>query len=124
LIEKSVKECNIVYVEDDKMIRESVVRSLGRYIDRINIAENGQKGIESILKYQPDLVITDLEMPVKGGLEMIEDIREKHGLTMPIIVTTAYNDEEHKSRYTNDYILKPIRVKRLLERIEEHCSKE
>ena len=69
----------IVIVEDEFRIRQG----LGNLIEKINPecrvigeAENGYEGLKLIRDTQPDIVITDIQMPKMNGLEMIEKIRE------------------------------------------------
>ena len=63
----------------------------------------------------PDMVITDIEMPVMNGLEMIEEVRRIYGPETPVIVVTAYQDEEHFSDLADAYIYKPIESQELFE---------
>ena len=63
----------IVVVEDEMCIREGLVKLLER-IDRaylvVGQADNGKSGLELIKEGKPDLVITDVQMPIMDGLEM------------------------------------------------------
>mgnify|MGYP003884058633 CR=1 FL=1 len=64
------------------------------------------------------MVVTDLEMPVMNGMEMIKRIRELN-YRIPIIITTAYDDEAHQCPDADRVILKPIRFMDLLQAMEE-----
>ncbi|WP_068782585.1 response regulator transcription factor [Paenibacillus sp. GM2] len=76
-------------------------------------ALNGQDGLEMIRETQPDIVITDIYMPMMGGLDMIEHLR-KDGFGGKIIILSGYSDFEHARqalRYNvSDYVSKPISV--------------
>lgn len=81
-------------------------------------AENGSIGLQRYIEHRPAVVITDLEMPVMNGLEMIRRIRELDN-DIPIIITTAYDDEAHACPQANRVILKPIRFMDLVQAVEE-----
>lgn len=73
-------------------------------------AENGAAGEEKIAELQPDIVITDITMPVKNGLEMIADTREKFNYIA--IILTGYSEFEYAQQAirngVSDYVLKPL----------------
>ena len=73
-------------------------------------AENGAVGEEKIAELQPDIVITDITMPVKNGLEMIADTREKFNYIA--IILTGYSEFEYAQQAirngVSDYVLKPL----------------
>ena len=76
-------------------------------------ALNGQDGLEMIRETQPDIVITDIYMPVMSGLDMIEHLR-KDGFGGKIIILSGYSDFEHARQAlrfnVSDYVSKPISV--------------
>jgi diguanylate cyclase (GGDEF)-like protein/PAS domain S-box-containing protein len=90
----------ILYVEDEKMISEEVSFFFKKYVKEIHIANNGLEGLELFNKVNPDILITDIQMPKMNGLEMIKEIGHT---SVPIIITTAYSDI--------DYFLKAIELK-------------
>jgi YesN/AraC family two-component response regulator len=110
-----LKSVTVVYAEDDELIRESITRIIRRRVKEIRSAENGQEGLDLIEANMPDMVITDIEMPVMNGLEMIREVRERYGPNTPVIVVTAYQDEEHHSDLADGYIYKPIEAKDLFD---------
>ncbi|MEO5358294.1 MAG: response regulator [Nitrospirae bacterium YQR-1] len=111
---EKLKELTVLYVEDEFITRESLGRFIKRRVREIYIAENGKTGLELFLKEHPDIVITDIEMPVMNGIEMINKIRES-SLEVPIIITTAYNDDKHKSKAASSVVIKPIIQEELIE---------
>lgn len=104
-------ELKILYVEDDKILNEQYQTFLKRRCSKLFVAYNGQEGFESFQKNQPDIVITDIRMPIMDGLEMIKKIREVNK-AVPIIVASAYNEESYLLKAINEgvtrYILKPF----------------
>lgn len=112
----------ILYVEDDKNLREEYQKFFSKRCDILFLAFNGQEGFDSFLKNKPDIVITDITMPIMNGLEMIKKIREVDN-SVPIIVTSAFNEQEYLLEAINQgvsrYILKPFNRKLLKQLIEE-----
>ncbi|MCK5126890.1 MAG: response regulator [candidate division Zixibacteria bacterium] len=77
----------ILVVDDEEIIREFVAEVLEEY--DIAHAEDGQDAIDKIPDVNPDLIITDIKMPVKGGEEVIR-FAKKYNSSIPIIVITGY----------------------------------
>ena len=106
----------ILYVEDDKIIREGMSRFLERRFENVFYAINGQKGLEKFIEIKPDIVITDIQMPVMTGLEMSMEIKVLSPNT-PIIATTAFSESQYLLKAIeigiDRYILKPIDKKKL-----------
>ena len=118
-LSKALETLTVVYVEDEEEIRAQVSLFLRRRIAALYEGANGQEGLELTMEKRPDLVITDLEMPVMDGLEMIRMIRQELGEKTPIIVLTGYHDEAHHTDLADVYIFKPIDLFELLERIKQ-----
>ncbi|MCD8567228.1 MAG: response regulator [Geovibrio sp.] len=109
---------SILYVEDEDSIRERLSRFLQRRTQTLYQASNGREGLEMFLEHKPDIIITDIRMPVMDGLSMAEQIRE-HNTDIPIIITTGHNDEEFFLRSIDigidKYIKKPINFKEFIQ---------
>ena len=95
----------ILHVEDDQVISRVVYRILSERFDHVYSAKNGKEGLDMFLKHNPDLVITDIKMPIMDGLELVKKIREQDS-NIPIIVLSAY--EERFLSLPNFNILKFI----------------
>ncbi len=113
-----MKDITLLYVEDEDIARMSIGAFLGRYTGKLMTATNGQEGFELYKQHKPAVVVTDLEMPIMGGLEMIRKIRELDD-SVPIIITTAYDDESHTCPAADMRILKPISFMELLKGIQD-----
>ncbi len=110
----------ILVVEDNPDLRSYIVEQFrGQY--RVIEAENGEEGMEKSIQRIPDLVITDLMMPVMGGMEFCRKLRE-HSATnhIPVIMLTAKADKESRleglEAAADDYIIKPFDSELLLAR--------
>lgn len=111
----------VLVVEDNADIREYIAGALGKTF-RIVEAENGQEGLDAALKNNPDIVVTDLMMPVMDGLELLSklkgDIRTSH---IPVVLLTARDSLQDKERGydcgADSYLTKPFSAKLLNSRI-------
>jgi DNA-binding response OmpR family regulator len=113
-----LKLMTVLFAEDEDLPRTSISSFLKRQVGMLDIAENGKEGLELFLAHRPAIVITDLEMPEMNGMEMIRRIREM-GESVPIIITTGYDDDEHRCELADRTLIKPIIFSKLLETIEE-----
>ena len=111
-----LKSTTGLYVEDEEIVREILGMFLRRRFKDLYEAENGLDGLELFKKYNPDIVITDIEMPIMNGLEMIKQIKELDE-SKPIIIITAFKDEAHNSNLADEIIHKPINNRDLIEKI-------
>lgn len=115
---KYLKEISVLYVEDDKNIQEELEYFLSNRVGKLYVANNGKEGLESYEKYQPDLVITDIQMPILDGIKMSEKIKELNPAAL-IVIITAFNDSNYlfeaiKLNITS-YLTKPLDLKLLID---------
>lgn len=105
-----------MYVEDEVLIRIMMVRFLERFTTSVRSAENGKIAWDMFLEYQPDVVITDIKMPVLDGIELTKKIREQN-LNIPIAAVTAFSEPEiieaARNAGVNEIIIKPVSVDKL-----------
>lgn len=116
------KDITVLYVEDDVMTLEEISFFLKKYLKNLIIAKNGKEGLELFKEHNPDIVITDIQMPIMNGLEMAEEIL-KINPNIPIAVTTAYSDGEFLIRAIDlgidKYIVKPLNLSEILAVIQK-----
>lgn len=117
-----LKTLRVVYVEDNDDVRENIIIMLKRRFKEVMAACNGKEGLELVLQHNPDIVITDLEMPVMDGMQMIKEIR-KTQKELPIVVITAHRDEAYKTELADGYVYKPIDKNELFTTITEIAQK-
>ena len=114
---EQLKKYTILCVEDEDGIRKRLVNTLKYYFDDVLESSNGEDGYDLYQEYKPDIIISDIEMPKKNGIDMIENIR-KNDLKTIVIMLTAYSSEEYLLKLINlninHYILKPVNSENLL----------
>jgi putative nucleotidyltransferase with HDIG domain len=120
-----LKTLSVLYVEDDEEIRELLSRFLRRWVGILHIATNGQEGAQAFHDYRPDVVVTDIKMPVMDGLEMATAIKLS-SREVPIIVITAYSERDYFIRAieigVDQYVTKPVNTDILLQAIYKSAS--
>jgi len=119
------KEGTILVIDDELGPRESL-RMLFKDDYNVITVENGDKGIALLKEHNPDMVILDLKMPGKNGIETLEEIRgidEK----VPVIILTGYGDMEAAKKAihlgTLEFISKPFDIKEIRKIVKESCEK-
>jgi len=124
----ALKSLRVLYVEDEVELQNEVSNYISPFVKQIITKSNGQEGLEFFKDNQQDvdMIITDILMPQKNGIEMVNDIRAIN-YEIPIIYTTAFNDSEFLLQTVGQsidaYILKPIDVQALLDGIKKACVK-
>ena len=117
-----LKSLTVLYVEDDDEIRELLSRFLRRWVGTLHTAINGQEGVRAFTEHRPDVVVTDIKMPVMDGLEMASAIKATTR-EVPIIVITAYSERDYFIRAievgVDKYVTKPVNTDLLLEAISK-----
>ncbi len=111
----------ILTIEDDPAIRRGIVDAL-RFAGYATLeAAHGEQGLELALAAQLDLVLLDLVLPGRDGLEILREVRRLRP-TLPVIILTARGEEADRVRGlrdgADDYVVKPFSVKELLARVE------
>jgi two-component system LytT family response regulator len=110
-----------VIIDDEEHCIVTLRWNLEQYCKDITIvatAGNGQKGLEIIKQYKPDIVFLDIEMPVMNGLDMIDNLED---IDFKLIFTTAYNHYAVKAIKLSavDYLMKPIDKDELIDAVEK-----
>jgi len=104
----------ILVVEDDDEIRNYIRSSLMPNYN-VKVAENGEIGLEKAKKHIPDLILSDIKMPLMDGIELCNKLKESEKTShIPIILLTAYSSKQSKIEGLNQgadaYLAKPFNV--------------
>lgn len=81
----------ILVIEDDDIARELMLMALKARGHEVTVAENGVAGYDAALFVNPDLIVTDIQMPGADGVHVVRRVRDTAALEdTPILVTTAF----------------------------------
>lgn len=114
----------ILVVDDETHILHVVSLKLTNAGYDVLTAEDGEEGLELAMTHQPDLIITDLQMPRLNGLEMCERLKEREAIAdTPVILLTARGATIIPSQLENtnitNVIAKPFSPREILLRVQE-----
>ncbi|MGB3006640.1 MAG: two-component regulator propeller domain-containing protein, partial [Chitinophagaceae bacterium] len=126
--DKRNKKKTIIVVEDNEDLRFYLKDNLKEHYYVVE-AVNGKEGWEKISKLMPDLVVSDIMMPVMDGIELARKIKsETHTAHIPVILLTAIGSEEKQLEGlnvgVNDYITKPFTFEILASRIRNLIAQQ
>jgi DNA-binding response OmpR family regulator len=111
----------VLTIEDDAAIRRGIVDALEFAGYEVLQSGDGEAGTRAALHCDYDLLLLDLVLPGRSGLEILESLREVRP-TQPVIILTARGEEQDRveglRRGADDYVVKPFSVKELLARVE------
>ncbi|NEO91390.1 MAG: PhnD/SsuA/transferrin family substrate-binding protein [Moorea sp. SIO3G5] len=119
-----------ILVVDDKWENRSVIVNVLKPLGfELWEASNGVEGLEKATAFNPDLIITDLVMPVMDGLEMMRRLRSSDKLKELLIIASSasvYELDQQQSWNAgcDDFIPKPVDVAELLEKLKQHLQLE
>lgn len=113
----------IVIVEDELELRETLVDLLSLFDYDVKTAENGIAGYNVIVRWKPDIVLSDIMMPKSDGYELLQKLKTNPDTELiPVLFLTAKVGMEHKLKGlefgADDYLLKPFHKDELLIKIK------
>jgi len=120
---------NVFLVDDQNLVRQGV-KALLELADGINVigeAEGGQAAIDTIPTINPDVVLLDMRMPVKSGLDVLRELQKQEQLPPTIILTTFDDDEWVLAGIKSGakgYLLKDVPLEDLVEGIKKVAAGE
>ncbi|MCD7929890.1 MAG: response regulator transcription factor [Tannerellaceae bacterium] len=129
-----MRRIKVLLVEDEEILASIIKDTLEGEEFQIELAFNGQEGLEKLPAINPDIIVTDIMMPGMDGFTMVKKIRE-NGLAVPVLFLSARSSAndvvEGFELGGNDYLKKPfgmaelaIRIKALLNRINSQPAKQ
>ncbi len=122
---KKLQNLTVLYAEDEIGIRQNIADSLGYYVKEVFEAANGAEAFDLYEEKKPDIILSDIQMPVLDGIEFVKKVR-KTNREIPIVMITAHTDKEYLLEavelHMEKYIVKPIELEDLFEVLEK-CVK-
>jgi two-component system phosphate regulon response regulator PhoB len=118
----------ILIIEDERVLVEPLAYNLRREGYEVIASHDGQDGLRQAQLRLPDLIVLDLMLPVKGGLEVARELRgSAQTRNIPIIMVTAKAEESDQlvgfAVGADDYVTKPYSVRVLVERIKRELRR-
>jgi two-component system response regulator YesN len=114
----------LLIAEDEDAIRESIQKYISvntTLISEIYAAENGRQALDMILRYRPQIMLMDIQMPLKNGLEVMREALAA-GVCPKTVILSGHDQFTYAQQALRlgaaDYLLKPCRAAELLERLE------
>lgn len=108
-------------IEDDRTIADFVARGLREAGFAVDVAADGEEGLELALDQNPDVAIVDLMLPRRDGLSVIDELRRR-GRTTPVLILSARRSVDDRVRGLqaggDDYLTKPFAFAELLARVQ------
>ncbi|MEH2143290.1 ATP-binding protein [Nostoc sp.] len=117
----------IILIVDDRWENRSVIINLLEPVGfKVIEAENGEEGLKKVQEFQPDLIITDLAMPIMNGLEMTQHLRQSEFKDTVIIASSAsvfsLNRQQSQEAGCNDFLPKPVQNFELFEKLQYYLK--
>ncbi|MCX6583471.1 MAG: response regulator transcription factor [Candidatus Aminicenantes bacterium] len=114
----------ILVIDDSPTLRKLLRFYLKKKGYSVNEASNGEMGLQAIARGMFDMVILDMNMPVKNGLEVLETLKkDKKDYCIPILILSADKEEESKAAGiafgASYYLTKPFKPEEVVARIED-----
>lgn len=120
----------VLIVDDNQALTtlmKEILETEGSY--RVETAENGQKGYLAFLHFKPDIVLTDIDMPVKNGIEMVREIRAHNPDIKTIYMSGEISSyrillKKEQSQYNASLLQKPFSLRRMMGLFHDCCKGE
>jgi len=112
---------NILLIDDEPIIHQSLGSFLRRVGHEVQIALNGKEGLSRVIEQTPDLVISDIKMPGLNGLDLLTHLKI-HYPQIPVLLITGHGDMDTAVAAlqigAHSYLCKPIKLDQLIETVQ------
>lgn len=116
---------SLLYAEDDSNIRQVFVPLLQQKVEKLYVATNGEEGLSLYKEFKPDLILTDIKMPIMDGIEMIKAIKKERN-NIRCMIMSAYSKPEYFiesiSIGVKSFLIKPVDNQELMDQLDEQAN--
>lgn len=119
----------LLIADDEDTIRNGIAKYIQLHTDRfdkIYLAANGQEALEIIFRMKPDIMLLDVQMPLKDGIEVMQEAK-RAGILPYTVILSAYDEFRYCQQAlrlgAREYLLKPVRSSDILQRVN-HAADE
>ncbi|OFY82765.1 MAG: hypothetical protein A2V46_03580 [Bacteroidetes bacterium RBG_19FT_COMBO_42_7] len=117
----------ILICEDNPMAMKTLSVILEREGFEADLAEDGNVAIDLLQMYDYDLMVVDIHLPYRSGLELVKFVRSDQGKDTPVVILTAFSDHQMQRQAgelgISDYIVKPFNPGDLVTKIKSILNK-
>lgn len=123
-----MKQLKLLVADDEDIIRKGITKYIILHTERFIVyeAKNGQEAIDLMVKHQPDIILLDVQMPLKDGIEVMQAAKSA-GLNPVTIILSGYDEFKYAQqalRYgAKEYLLKPLRASDILKCLNDIADK-
>lgn len=113
---------SILVIDDEKVITDISKRKLTASGYTVEVANNGEEALRVLETFNPDLILSDVEMPQMNGYTfMVEKNKNPLWAEIPVVVLTAYHETEpiFRRHRIKDYLVKPIQLEDLVSKVNQ-----
>lgn len=119
IIQEKVAPLRILVVDDEELIRESMVSLMGRLFDNVDSAVDGEDGLKKFRTNGPyDIVLTDVRMPKMSGGELVKQLREMDKQLFIAVMSGSPEDLEENFEFYDVFLAKPIGLDEIIRMLE------
>lgn len=123
---QKLKTITVLYIEDEEEIRIHIADTLSYYVKEVIQAKDGKEGFALYKARKPDVILSDILMPVMNGIELVEKIRLEDKTT-PIVMITAHTQKDYLlsavKLHLEQYLVKPVTLPDILETLSSCIEK-
>jgi len=118
----------VLIVDDNEALTtlmKEILETEGSY--HVETAENGEEGYLAFLHFKPDIILTDIEMPVKNGIEMVREIRAHSPDIKTVYMSGEMNSyrillQKEQIEYNAGLLQKPFSLRKMIRLFHEYCK--
>jgi len=122
LFASKIKDMTLLYIEDDSEIQNYLAEFLERYTSSLHLAQSAEEGKELYKKFKPNIILLDINLPGKSGIDFARELREDDKNTR-IVISTAYTDKDFLltaiELELTRYLVKPVTSIDLMEALSK-----
>ena len=118
------KTIRLLIAEDEDSIRENIenhIQQNARYIDEVYSVSNGQEAMDCLVRLSPQLMLLDIQMPLKDGIAVLKEATNA-GICPRTVILSGHSDFRYAQQAIHynveDYLLKPCRASEMLQKLD------